>query len=397
MTDVVIAGGGPAGAFAALLLARAGVRVRVFERARFPRPKLCGDTLNPGALALLARHLDVAPLVAMSGGIDGMLLTGPGGARVRGHYAAGQRGRAVTRAHLDQWLIEQAVVAGAQVDEGVSVTAIADVGSRPATARRGVRLRWRDGRTGTHETTVVIGADGRRSRLAVGLGLTRQPVRPRRWAIGAYFTGVHGLTTAGEMHVRHGYYIGVAPLPGGMANACLVLPHRSGDSRLPPPDRLLADRLAADAELGSRFADARPLGPSMVLGPLAVDGLAAGAPGLLLAGDAAGFVDPMTGDGIRFALAGAELAVEVALDVLAGRRPVATAHRTLAARRQAVFGAKWRFNRALRALVDVPAAVGVAATASRLAPALFQSVIRYAGDCGVAAQRAAPRVEALTA
>ena len=55
-----------------------------------------------------------------------------------------------------------------------------------------------------------------------------------------------------------------------------------------------------------------------MLGPMAVDADAAGEPGLLLAGDAAGFIDPMTGDGLRLALAGAELAAAVALEVLAG-------------------------------------------------------------------------------
>ena len=62
MDDVVIAGGGPAGALAAIDPRAAGLRVRVFDRARFPRPKLCGDTLNPGALAVLGRHLDIASL-----------------------------------------------------------------------------------------------------------------------------------------------------------------------------------------------------------------------------------------------------------------------------------------------------------------------------------------------
>ena len=58
----LIAGAGPAGAIAAIVLARAGVRVRVLDRARFPRDKLCGDTVNPGALAVLARlGLDAAP------------------------------------------------------------------------------------------------------------------------------------------------------------------------------------------------------------------------------------------------------------------------------------------------------------------------------------------------
>ena len=51
--DVLIVGAGPAGAIAALVLARAGARVRVLDRARFPRFKLCGDSVNPGALAIL--------------------------------------------------------------------------------------------------------------------------------------------------------------------------------------------------------------------------------------------------------------------------------------------------------------------------------------------------------
>ena len=56
MTDVLIVGGGPAGSIAALVLARAGVDVTILDRAVFPRDKLCGDSVNPGAMALLARH-----------------------------------------------------------------------------------------------------------------------------------------------------------------------------------------------------------------------------------------------------------------------------------------------------------------------------------------------------
>lgn len=118
-----------------------------------------------------------------------------------------------------------------------------------------------------------------------------------------------------------------------------------------------------------------------MLGPMAVNAIAAGEPGLLLAGDAAGFIDPMTGDGMRFAFIGAELAASVAQDVIDGSLSIDRAHVVLAHKRRDVFGAKWRFNRTMRSLVASPVSVTAAAGAARLMPFVFQSMIRYAGDC----------------
>ena len=87
----------------------AGARVTLIDRSRFPRPKLCGDTLNPGAVALLGRHVDVTPLQARATPIAGMLLSGPGPVLVRGEYDDGVSGLGVTRDVLDAWLVEQAV------------------------------------------------------------------------------------------------------------------------------------------------------------------------------------------------------------------------------------------------------------------------------------------------
>ena len=116
----------------------------------------------------------------------------------------------------------------------------------------------------------------------------------------------------------------------------------------------------------------------MSLGPLAVDARAAGMPGLLLAGDAAGFIDPMTGDGLRFAMRGAELAARVALESL--ENGAGAAYVRLADARRAEFDHKQRFDRALRAIVARPAAVSAGALAARLAPVLLKRIIAIAGD-----------------
>ena len=376
MDDVAIAGAGPAGALAAIILAHAGLRVRVFDRATFPRHKLCGDTLNPGALAVLRRHVDVTSLVAHSDPIDGMVLTGPGGVKIRAMYGRGLAGRAITREAFDQWLLTHAMAAGATLEENVVIKDAAIADGRVA----GVAVA-RGERTIAHPSRIVIAADGRRSALAISRRLSAQPRRPRRWAIGAYFADVGGRTRLGEMHVRNGHYLGVAPLPNGLTNACLVIPHQQGDPAIGDPAQVLRSHLDRDPDLRERFRDATAAAAPTVLGPMAVDARAAGEPGLLLAGDAAGFIDPMTGDGLRFALAGAELAAAVALDVIAGRTPIDRAHLELAAKRRAAFTNKWRFNRTLRSLVASPRGVTAAAACATVAPALFEGIIRYAGDC----------------
>src|SRR5438552_110296 len=119
--DVVIVGAGPAGSVAATVLARAGARVRLLDRASFPRDKLCGDTVNPGTLAALAR-LDLAQPIAGRGlRVDGMRVTGPGGVSIEGRYPDGLTGRAIVRRDFDWALLGQAIAAGARFEPSVVV------------------------------------------------------------------------------------------------------------------------------------------------------------------------------------------------------------------------------------------------------------------------------------
>lgn len=375
--DVVIAGAGPAGTLAACLIARAGARVTLIDRGRFPRPKLCGDTLNPGAVALLARHVDLAPLRARATPIAGMLLSGPGPVVVRGRYDAGVSGLGVTRDVLDAWLVEEAIRAGATLIDETAVTG-PDMAADDRVA--GVRVRHRRGIHSVVRARMTVGAEGRRSRLGEACGLSRCAARPRRWAIGAYFDRVAEVSTLGEMHVRAGHYLGVAPTADGRVNACLVQDHTPGTTAWGPPDALLLSRLRADPVLGPRFARAVAASRASVLGPLAIETSTPGCAGLLLIGDAAGFVDPMTGDGIRLALASAEVAAAAIAKVLNGRVAAAVAYRQYAAALAAATGRKRAFNRAMRGLVGSPRQVAVAARVAAIWPGALRAAIRYAGD-----------------
>ena len=391
--DVLVVGAGPAGSAAALVLARAGVRVRLIDRARFPRHKLCGDTVNPGALAILdtlnVDRAQVTPrgerprprtaadsVVERALPITGMTVTGPGGARVTADYRDGLRGAAITRRDPDLLLVEAAVAAGASFDDGMTARAPLMAGGRVV----GARVAWKDGE-GAFNVPLVIVADGRASRVASVLGLSTFAQRPRRWAFGAYFTGVEGLSAHGEMHIRRDGYIGVAPLPGGVANVCLVRDTvRAGSARSLDQCRVIGDAIAAESTLRDRFARAHQMSEVTVLGPLGVEARASGAPGVLLAGDVAGFVDPMTGDGLRFALRGGVLAAEAALSELAsGRASFGALH----AARASEFNGKWRINRALRSVVGSPRALALATLLADRWAAPVRYLIGVAGDVGI--------------
>jgi flavin-dependent dehydrogenase len=314
-----------------------------------------------------------------------MTVTGPGRASVSADYPNGLVGAALARRDLDLLLVEAAVAAGVQFESGVSA-------QEPLLAADGARVTGvrvtSNGATHSFHGRIVIAADGRGSRLASTLKLARFASAPRRWAYGAYFTGVEGLTSRGEMHIRADGYVGVAPLPGGVANVCVV---RAAEGRRPvkgrpaseyaAPDQIVANAIAADPQLRDRCAHASRISDVIVLGPLAVESRGAGCPGLLLAGDAAGFVDPMTGDGMRFALRGGELAADAALRELESGAP---SFHSLASVRAREFAAKWRINRALRALVGSPRALDVAAVVARHWGAPVRYLIGVAGDVSLA-------------
>jgi flavin-dependent dehydrogenase len=378
MLDVLIAGAGPAGSIAALVLARAGARVLVVDRETFPRDKLCGDTLNPGGIRFLASLGVAGGPLSTAKQLGGMIVTGPHGRSVEGRYPNRQVGLALTRSVLDAWLLEQAVAAGARFESGFVARRplVDDSSGRPLVRGLALDRRGATGQSIRMPATLTIAADGRHSAIARALGLAAHPLKPRRWAFGVYATGIEALTDLGEMHVRAGHYLGIAPLPRGLSNVCVVTgPRPEGRS----PIEIVRRVIAAEPDLQRRFARVTFVSDVRVLGPLAVNARAPGVEGLLLAGDASGFVDPMTGDGLSLAMRSAQLAAVEALRTLESGDFSGAVLRLSAARHQA-FGSKLRFNRLVRRLVDSPAAMELAGIGATIAPGLVERAVRYAGD-----------------
>ena len=362
--DVVVAGAGPAGAVTAGLLARAGLRVALLDKAAFPRDKACGEYTSPQTATVLAR-IGALPYVerARPRRLPAMRVYARNGAWFAMDYAA-QGGGAVLatpRRRLDAALVEYATAGGAALQEHTRVVEVI----REDGSVRGVRVRRGAGAEQAIHAALVVGADGSHSAVARALGLNRTPRWPRRLGMVAHYAGVRGCDAWGEMHAAAHGYCGLAPLADGLVNVGIVV-------RMPGP---AAPRLSSEARfeaalgafpwLADRMAAARRVTPVRGVGPLVVDAVQASGAGFVLVGDAAGFFDPFTGEGVYKAVRGAELAAPVILRALAAGDLSARALAPYRAARRREFLAKDLVCRIVQGFVQVPA--GLDYVAPRLA------------------------------
>lgn len=338
--DVIIVGAGPSGCAAAITLARQGYRVLVIDRARFPRDKPCGDYCDPGAVVALDALGCLAPVRrAGASPIDGMRIVGQDGTAIHPRFPTGQ-GLLIRRLVLDAELVACAARAGAEVVDGTPVLDVTPTNEL---------VSIRTDRRGSLTAALVIVCDGMHSPIGRRLGLLAD-ISPRRYTIGAYFSGVEG-PPQGELHLGDGRYCGVARFGDGTANVCMALPREV--LRRGSPDQVFGNALRAFPKLADELAGARRESPYRSAGPIGFRTNRAVAGRVLLAGDAAAQIDPMTGQGIFFALRSGMLAAETAAAWLSDRTAL-TRLTSYPHRRRALFAPKLRAARILQRLALRP-------------------------------------------
>ena len=386
--EVVVVGGGPAGAATGWWLARAGIDVVVLDKAHFPRPKPCSEYMSPQASRLL-EEMGVLAEVERAGAaqLAGMIIRAPNGAQIRGVFAGTHRwrghrdrGLSLQRTLLDPILLGAARRAGVRVVEGARVQ---DVTRDPAGRVNGVALTAPDGRAATLSARLVIGADGLRSVIARRLGLIRNSRFPRRMAVVGHYAGIAGIGDMGEMHVEHDGYFGLGDVGNGMTNVAVVVPASRADEISSGGSEAFLQRwIDSRPQLRDRFIGARRVTPLRATGPFASRARRAWAPGVALVGDAADFFDPFTGEGIYAALRGGELLAPYAVAALRATSPLGerTALEAYDRARRHEFGGKWLVERMIGTAVAFPALLERAARSLSRRPAMADLLVGVTGD-----------------
>lgn len=380
---VIVVGAGPAGAATAILLAEHGVSVLVLDRAALPQPKICGEYVSPEAVGILDR-LGILKALDAAGAapIAGMRITAPDGTTLLGSYRAigawrPYRGHAlaVSRAALDGALLERLRALPIELRERVRVTDLvveggAVVGVTALEAGRGAV---------TFRAPLVVAADGRHSVVAERLGL-RAPHRLRRMALVTYVAGLAECRGVGEIFLDPPDYAILNPLDPDRVNLSVVVPLADAAPWAGRLETFLAARVRQMPHLARRLAGARYQSPVRAMGPLAYRVRSPELGGVILVGDASGFYDPFTGEGVFGALRSAELAAETAVRALSARDCSARALAGYARARRQTFHGKERVTRAVQFLIGRRGLANLAAHVLARRPRLLDLLLGVLGD-----------------
>ncbi len=321
--DLIIVGGGPAGAAAALYARKYDLSVLLLDKENFPRDKICGDAISGKSMTIL-KELDL--LEAAAGlahcRIDSILFGSPSGHHLSIDLSENRHlnmpgGLLIKRKAFDALLFERASRVADRVESGFKVTDLLRDEEEVVCGVRG--LRGQTGETVEYRGRLVLGADGFNSVVARKSGLYNHD--PLHWvvALRQYYTGVETRENQIEIHylreTQPGYFW-IFPLAEGWANVGVGMLHDTIKRDNIDLKKVLTAALENEI-FKKRFAGAQameaPRGWNLPVGSLHRKNHG---DGFMLLGDAAGLIDPFTGEGIGNALYSGKFAAETAFRAL---------------------------------------------------------------------------------
>ncbi len=317
MYDVIIVGAGPAGSTAALYAHRLGLNCILLDKAVFPRDKICGDALS-GKSVRLMRELNLLEGVEELEGseINRITFGSPSHSQFDVHLKGNKnndyitKGYVVPRKIFDNFLFKKADEL-TETRQGFTVNDIIYENDNIS----GVKGTNIEGKEEILNAPIIMGCDGANSIIARKLGLYEMDMENTAVAIRCYYEGVEGLSNQIELHyvseVKPGYFW-LFPAGNGKANIGIGL-SKNDAKKEDRTLRQIMDEIVQSDYFRSRFGNARPLekpvGWNLPLGRIQRKNHGNG---FMLLGDAAGLVDPFTGEGIGNAMVAAKHAMQVA-------------------------------------------------------------------------------------
>ena len=306
--DIIIIGGGPAGASAALFLEKKGYHIALLDQARFPRDKVCGEFISPAADVILSKLGVLDAVEALNPTrLRGIGLSAYESSWLQVDYPSSADGAAMTslsveRSILDNLMLDKVRNSRIELMEGFKVVDLLFEDNRVC----GVKGNDETKTEFSINAKIVIDAGGRNSISVRRLNLRKNSFGTGKIALATHWEDVKLPRNYCYMHISHPGYTGMAPVGDNRVNVVLIV--EKGCLKGENVDNFFRRTVLKNKLRKEMLGTARPTEKARVIDSLTYSVKAPQCGGLLLVGDATGFIDPFTGEGIYLSLRSSQLA-----------------------------------------------------------------------------------------